>query len=157
DGRVRLPDSLRAGGRRDRSSTGSRGMTHLHGQQHAGRGSAGAPAERLAIRLFGPLAIVDGPRTLRARDLGGSRPKQVLEILLAPRGHLVPSDHLAALLWGREQPSNPAGALQTFISVLRRRLVPDRERAREIIVTEAEAYRCCADLIELDLDRFDAL
>ena len=133
-------------------------MRHLHGQLHSvGRGNASPPAERLAIRLFGPLAIVDGPRRLGTRDLGGTRPKQVLEILLAQRGHLVPSEHLAALLWGREPPRNPAGALQTFISVLRQRLVPDRERAREIIVTEAEAYRCSADFIELDLDRFDAL
>ncbi len=113
--------------------------------------------QRLSIRLFGPLTIVDGPRTLGARDLGGSRPKHVLEILLAARGHLVPSDRLAELLWGPARPRNPAGSLQTFISVLRQRLVPDRDRARELIVTEAEAYRCSADLIDVDLDRFDAL
>ncbi len=119
--------------------------------------SGGERVQRLSIRLFGPLTIVDGPRTLGARDLGGSRPKQVLEILLAARGHLVPSDRLAELLWGPARPRNPAGSLQTFISVLRQRLVPDRDRARELIVTEAEAYRCSADLIDVDLDRFDAL
>src|SRR6266403_1809938 len=46
----------------------------------------------LVIRLFGPLAIEDGARTLGPRDLGGSRPKQVLEILLAARGHQVATD-----------------------------------------------------------------
>jgi hypothetical protein len=119
--------------------------------------SGGERPERLSIRLFGPLTIVDGQRALGARDLGGSRPKQVLEILLAARGHLMPSERLAELLWGAAPPRNPTGSLQTIITVLRQRLVPDRDRGRELIVTEAEAYRCSADLIELDLDRFDTL
>src|SRR5437870_1008461 len=86
--------------------------------------------ERMLIRLFGVLAIEDGTRTLGPRDLGGARPKQVLEILLAARGHRVPTDRLAELLWGEELPQNAAGSLQTFVSVLRRHLVSDRERAR---------------------------
>src|SRR5689334_8463800 len=112
--------------------------------------------ERLLIRLFGPLAI-EGARTLGPRDLGGSRPKQVLEILLTARGHRVPTDRLADLLWGEQLPQNAAGSLQTFVSVLRRHLAPDRERARELVVTEAEAYRFATDLVDLDLDRFDQL
>lgn len=118
---------------------------------------ADAQPERPAIRLFGPLAIEDAGRVLGPRSLGGARPKQVLEILLAARGHRVPNDRLAELLWGRELPLNAAGSLQTFVSVLRRHLVSDRERARELVVTEAEAYRFAADLVDLDLDRFDEL
>ena len=109
------------------------------------------------IRLFGSLTVKDGGRTLGARDLGGSRPKQVLEILLAARGHRVPTDRLADLLWGPEPPQNAAGSIQTFVSVLRRHLTSDRERARELVVTEAEAYRFATELIDLDLDRFDEL
>jgi DNA-binding SARP family transcriptional activator len=112
--------------------------------------------ERLLIRLFGPLTI-EGARTLGPRDLGGSRPKQVLEILLAARGHRVPTDRLADLLWGEQLPQNAAGSLQTFVSVLRRHLASDRERARELVITEAEAYRFASDLVDLDLDRFDEL
>jgi len=112
--------------------------------------------ERLQIRLFGPLEIEDA-RTLGPRDLGGSRPKQVLEILLTARGHRVPTDRLADLLWGEQLPQNAAGSLQTFVSVLRRHLASDRERARELVVTEAEAYRFATDLVDLDLDRFDQL
>jgi DNA-binding SARP family transcriptional activator len=109
------------------------------------------------IRLFGPLAIEEGGRTLGPRDLGGARPKQVLEILLAARGHLVPTDRLADLLWGHELPQNTAGSIQTFVSVLRRHLTSDQARARELVVTEPEAYRFATDLIDLDLDRFDEL
>jgi hypothetical protein len=54
---------------------------------------------RPVIRLFGALEI-EGPRTLGARDLGGARPKQVLDILVAARGHRVSTDRLADLLWG---------------------------------------------------------
>jgi DNA-binding SARP family transcriptional activator len=112
---------------------------------------------RPEIRLFGALEVEDGPRTLGARDLGGARPKQVLEILLAARGHRVSTDRLADLLWGDQQPQDPAGSLQTFVSVLRRRLAPDRDRARELVITETEAYRFDTDLVELDLDCFDQL
>lgn len=94
---------------------------------------------------------------LGPRDLGGARPKQVLEILLAARGRRVPVDRLAEHLWPVDPPANVPGSLHTFVSMLRRQLTPDRERARALIVTEPEAYRVATDLIELDLDRFDAL
>jgi len=109
------------------------------------------------IRLFGPLSIEEGERSLGPRDLGGSRPKQVLEILIAARGHLVPTDRLAELLWGDARPQNAAGSLQTFVSVLRRHLASDGDRARELVVTEAEAYRFATELVALDLDCFDQL
>jgi DNA-binding SARP family transcriptional activator len=112
---------------------------------------------RPAIHLFGAFEVEDGPRTLGARDLGGARPKQVLEILLAARGHRVSTDRLADLLWGDQQPRDPAGSLQTFVSVLRRRLAPDRDWARELVITETEAYRFATDLVALDLDCFDHL
>jgi DNA-binding SARP family transcriptional activator len=107
--------------------------------------------------MFGPLTIDDGGRTLGAGDLGGVRPKQILEILLAARGHRVSTDRLAELLWGDARPDDWAGSIQTFVSVLRRRLAPERERARTLVITEPEAYRFATDLMLLDLDRFDEL
>jgi DNA-binding SARP family transcriptional activator len=113
--------------------------------------------DRLRIRLFGGLAIEDGARVIGPKQLGGVRPKQVLEILLAARGHRVPTERLAEMLWGSEPPSNAAASIQTFVSVLRRALVPDRDTARRLIVTEASAYRFATELIEFDLDAFDRL
>ncbi len=113
--------------------------------------------ERTVVRLFGPLAVDDGLNTLGAGDLGGLRPKHVLQILLAARGHRVSTDRLAELLWADVRPDDWVGSIQTFVSVLRRRLSSDRERARELVVTEAGAYRFATDLVELDLDRFDEL
>src|SRR5512147_2276368 len=108
--------------------------------------------DRPVIRLFGTLSIEEGGRTIGPRDLGGVRPKQVLEILLAARGHRVPVDRFADLIWGEEQPQNVTGSLQTFVSMLRRHLSSDRDRARELVVTETEAYRFATELVSLDLD-----
>ena len=112
---------------------------------------------RLVVRLFGALEIVDGERVLGPRDLGGARPRQLLEILLAARGHHVPTDRIAELIWAARQPDDIAASIQTFVSVLRRRLVADRDRARQLVVTEAEAYRFDTDAVDFDLDRFDEL
>jgi DNA-binding SARP family transcriptional activator len=98
-----------------------------------------------------------GDRTLGPRDFGGSRPKQVLEILLAARGALVPVDRMADMLWGEELPDNVAGSLQTFVSVLRRHLCADPGCARELVVTERGAYRFAVEHAEIDLNRFDRL
>ena len=118
---------------------------------------ANDPSQRLRIRLFGSLELQDGGRVLGPGDLGGVRPKQVLEILLAARGHRVSTARIGDQLWGDEPPHDAAAAVQTFVSVLRRRLVDDRERSRALVVTEAEAYRFATDEVELDLDVFDEL
>jgi DNA-binding SARP family transcriptional activator len=114
-------------------------------------------SERPMIRLFGALSVVNGEHVLGPRDLGGARPKQVLEILLAARGHPVSFDRMADLLWGREPPDNVAGSLHTFVSVLRRHLTSATGRGRELVVTEREAYRFATELVVVDLDCFDAL
>lgn len=116
--------------------------------------SAGRP---LAIRLFGPIAIDRGDRTLGPRDFGGSRPKQVLEILLAARGDMVPVDRIAELLWGEQLPGNASGAVHTFVSALRRHLHGDPRRARELVITERGAYRFAVEHADIDLVRFDEL
>lgn len=111
----------------------------------------------MAVRAFGALSISDGAINRGPRDLGGPRPKQVLEILVAARGRLVPTERIAHLLWGDDLPENPSGAIQTFVSTLRRNLTTDRALARRLIVTEREAYRFATELVDLDLDRFDDL
>lgn len=115
---------------------------------------AGGP---LTIRLFGPIAVAHGERRLGPSDFGGSRPKQVLEILLAARGRSVPVDRIAEMLWGEHLPDNFPGSIQTFVSALRRRLCADARCAREVVVTERGAYRFAVEHATIDLDRFDEL
>ena len=111
----------------------------------------------LNINLFGAIDVRSGSARLGARDFGGVKPKQVLEILLLSRGRPVPRDRLADLLWGEALPKNVSGALETYVSVLRRRLAPEGRRGHELVITEPDAYRFAVEEIDLDLDRFDRL
>src|SRR5438034_7575326 len=60
------------------------------------------------IRLFGSLQIEDGQRWVGPDDLGGRKPKQLLEILLNERGRVVSKDRIVDLLWPDELPQNAA-------------------------------------------------
>src|ERR1700759_3002345 len=119
--------------------------------------SASCSGDPVEIRLFGSITVGHAGRTLGARDFGGSRPKQVLEILLAARGRPVPVDRLADLLWGERLPDNFAASIQTFISTLRRHLCADQTCARELVVTGRGAYRFAVERAMIDIDRFAEL
>lgn len=108
--------------------------------------------------MFGPLVVRDRARVLGPRDLGGVKPRQVLELLLLARGHRVYTDMIATALWAeREQPQNVVATLNTYVCVLRHSLFDDQARARRVIVTEPGAYRLALEEVDVDLDRFDDL
>ena len=65
--------------------------------------------------------------------LGGRRQRAVLAALVMQRDQVVPADRLVDCVWGDRPPANANGALQAYVSHLRRRLEPDasaRQRAR---------------------------
>lgn len=108
--------------------------------------------------MFGPLLVRDGERVLGPRDLGGVKPRQVLELLLLARGHLVCSDMIATALWPEgQEPRNVVATLNTYVCVLRHAMFEDQTRARRVIVTEPGAYRLSLEEVSVDLDRFDDL
>ena len=110
------------------------------------------------ISMFGPLQVREGDRVLGPRDLGGVKPRQVLELLLLARGHLVCTDVIATALWPEgEEPRNVVATLNTYVCVLRHSMFDDQAHARRVIVTGPGAYRIALDEISLDLDRFDDL
>lgn len=111
------------------------------------------------ILILGLLLVRDVERLFGPGDLGGVKPRQVLELLVLARGHAVSTEAIAAALWaeGRE-PHNVTATLNTYICVLRRSLFGNcRDQARRTIVTEPGAYRLNLDGITLDLARFDDL
>jgi DNA-binding SARP family transcriptional activator len=109
------------------------------------------------VQMFGPICIRNSSGALGARDFGSVKPKQVLEILLVARGHLVPKDRLGDLLWGDKPPANIHAALETYVSLLRRALGSPKGKTRQLIVTEPNAYRFAVEHADIDLDRFDNL
>ncbi|HEY1702345.1 MAG TPA: AAA family ATPase [Trebonia sp.] len=104
--------------------------------------------------LFGPVEVTEGQRRLGPGDLGGPKAKQVLELLLVARGHIVTKDRLADQLWGETLPKRAFATLENHVSILRRHL-DDVGRGRELVVTVPGGYRLAADRIGLDLDHFD--
>ena len=57
----------------------------------------------LEIRLFGATTASTAQGTVGV-DLGGVKPRQILEILAVSAGAPVPKDHLADLLWDGRPP-----------------------------------------------------
>jgi DNA-binding SARP family transcriptional activator len=71
-------------------------------------------------------------------DLGGRRQRAVLAGLVIRRDQVVPADELVDNVWGDHPPANANGALQAYVSHLRRRLEPDATaRQREGVIARA--------------------
>lgn len=110
--------------------------------------------DRLLSQTVG--SVVDFDTTVRLRvlgelgatrdgaviDLGGRRQRAVLAALVMSRDQVVPAERLAGCVWGDALPANPAGALQAYVSHLRRRLQPDAGARRRdgVIASEAAGY-----------------
>jgi DNA-binding SARP family transcriptional activator len=76
---------------------------------------------------FRILGSVEARAEGRALELGGSRQRALLALLLLSRGAPVSRDRLLEDLWGEEEPKSGVKALQVAVSRLRRAL-GDHER-----------------------------
>ncbi|WP_104135218.1 MULTISPECIES: BTAD domain-containing putative transcriptional regulator [unclassified Cryobacterium] len=117
---------------------------------------ASAPAARLSVQLFGNLTIRRGSVVLHAHQLGGPKPRQILEILLVHVGLPVSKDHLIELLWGANPPVEALPTLESYVSVLRRHLQPGAGKFGPLQTTTG-GYVLDHDLVNVDLDQFDDL
>ena len=80
-------------------------------------------SSKLEVKLFGAIAVSRGSTTCSvARDFGGTKAKQLFQLLVLARGEPMPKDRLADLIWGESLPVNVNATLETYVSVLRRRL-----------------------------------
>src|SRR5262245_59625147 len=100
------------------------------------------------FKILGPLEVADEGREL---ELGGSRQRQLLAILLLHRNELVSSDRLIDHLWGTTPPSAAKG-LQVHVSRLRNAL-----GAHGTLVTHAGGYTLRAGVEDVDAARFERL
>lgn len=113
----------------------------------------------LKFRMFGSIQVEDEDRgrVLGPRDLGGRKPRQLLEILLIEEGRTVSKQRLADLLWGDRRPQNHAATLESYVSVLRKTLQPGVAPKASILVTEAGGYRLAREEVWVDMDAFGEL
>ena len=83
-------------------------------------------------------------------------PRTLLTVLALRAGETVTSDSLVELLWGDEQPRNPANALQIQVSYLRKTLGA-AEPGESRIVTRPGGYLLDIDPDDIDARRFEHL
>jgi len=99
--------------------------------------------------LGGLEAADEGGREL---ELGGSKQRSVLAILLLHANEVVSRDRLMEELWSGQPPASAATSLHAHISRLRRALGEDRR-----IVTTGGGYLIRVADGELDRDRFERM
>jgi DNA-binding SARP family transcriptional activator/tetratricopeptide (TPR) repeat protein len=88
-------------------------------------------------------------------DVGHTRQRHVLAVLLAEPNRVVEVDQLVDRVWGRDRlPADPVGALQTYISLLRRVFARSGELT---IIWRSPGYMVVADEQAVDLHRFHGL
>src|ERR1700722_12541753 len=69
------------------------------------------------FRLLGDIEMRVSDQVI---DLGHARRRHVLGVLLNDANQVIPVGQLVERVWGDQLPVNPAGALQSYISLLRR-------------------------------------
>ncbi|MET8427196.1 BTAD domain-containing putative transcriptional regulator [Nocardia sp. NPDC004860] len=107
------------------------------------------------IRVLGALTAADGRGEL---DLGGPRQRGVLARLLVARGEVVPIDRLIDDLWRGEPPPRALGALQAYVSNLRRLLEPQRapRTPATVLISRTPGYAVRLAAEDVDAWRFVA-
>ncbi|MCY7417102.1 MAG: winged helix-turn-helix domain-containing protein, partial [Chloroflexi bacterium] len=98
--------------------------------------------------ILGPLTCHDDGQAV---ELGGSRTRAVLAILLLERDRVVSADRLIELVWGEDPPPTAETALQGHVSRLRRIL------GRWAIETRPPGYLLRAEPGAVDAERFASL
>ncbi|GAB3546190.1 hypothetical protein GCM10027404_06040 [Arthrobacter tumbae] len=112
------------------------------------------PANVLSVKVIGSLQIVRDGVTLSAKDFGGPKPRQILEILLINLGNPVSKDKLISLLWNGNPPAEALPTLESYVSVLRRNLQPGAGK-NGVLRTTTGGYVIDRTLVDVDLARFE--
>jgi YVTN family beta-propeller protein len=102
----------------------------------------------MEYRVLGTLEVVADGRPV---ELGGSKQRSVLAMLVLRAGNVVSTDALIDGLWGEWPPATAAKSLQVYVSRLRKALGEDA------IVTRAPGYLLAATADQTDVGRFERL
>jgi DNA-binding SARP family transcriptional activator len=108
------------------------------------------------LTLFGVTTVLSEDRPVVISEFGGGKPREILEILAVAGGAPVAKDQLAELLWDGAPPKSWVATLESYISVLRRRLGCAPGRQSELATT-TNGYRLDLTRVQVDVVRFRAL
>ncbi len=102
----------------------------------------------MEFRILGPLEVRSDGQPL---DLGGTKQRSLLAVLLLHANQVVSQDRLVDALWEGDPPETAHKALQVYVSGLRKLL------GKERLETRPPGYLLCVADDELDLCRFARL
>lgn len=108
----------------------------------------------LRISLTGPLTVTSASGAVfGGAAMGGRRPRHVLAALALAGGAPVSKDRLVDLLWEDAPPPRVVATLETYVSMLRRRICPGAGRAGAIRTVPGgyllDTEQCSTDLEEM--------
>ncbi len=105
------------------------------------------------IKLCGVTTVTTPDGRVVSGELGGVKPRQILEILALSPGTPVPKEHLADLLWEGHPPPSYLGTLESYVCVLRKSLGLGRGRG-SLLATVNRGYVLHPGEVRVDLARF---
>lgn len=105
----------------------------------------------ITITLLGATTVATASGTvLSAGDLGGVKPRQILQILALEAGTPVAKDRLADLLWEGAPPKSYVATLESYVCVLRRALGL-RGGRRSLLATTTHGYALDPTAVSVDV------
>ncbi|WP_261620493.1 BTAD domain-containing putative transcriptional regulator [Pseudarthrobacter equi] len=107
----------------------------------------------IAVRLFGTFEIQRSGDVLSAADLGGCKPRHILEILLLNLGSPVSKAHIVETVWGPGHGAGTVAALESYICGIRRMIQPGNTKGGPLRTVNG-GYVLDPALVDLDLFRF---
>ena len=116
----------------------------------------GVNAPVISVRLFGTFEIRRNGAVLTAADMGGCKPRHILEILLLNLGTPVSKTRLVEILWGPRASSGAIATLESYVSGIRRAIQPGNTKTGPLR-TANSGYVLEPQLVELDLSEFQQL
>ena len=126
-------------------------ITHHRTTARAARGAT--PAARIEVSFLGGFQLRVGAVALGPRQLGGTKPRLILEALLAPGGAPVSKDRLVAMLWEGDGARGSKSNLETYACVLRKHLQAAAPGSEDLICSVAGSYTVDMSMVDLDLEQ----
>ena len=108
------------------------------------------------IRLFGITTVRSATTEVVGSQLGGVKPRQVLEVLALAGAAPVTKDLLVQVLWGDTAPASPVATVESYVSVLRRSMGVGKGTTSPIVTTSA-GYHLDRGRVSVDVLRCRSL
>lgn len=116
----------------------------------------GGPASGISVRLFGTFEVRRNGQVLTAADMGGRKPRHILEVLLLNLGTPVSKTRLVEILWGPHASDGAIATLESYVSGIRRAIQPGNTKQGPLRTANC-GYIMDPELVDLDLSEFRRL